>query len=191
MRIVIAQIMWRNFRVNSLAVDHVLDIQPVEGYPHGRKALAMSDLWRTYVHNRPAGLLWLDPDVAADPDDLAAMTDAIEAAPAAVHTGLVKLWPRSTSRDAWIWSHRGGSLGSPAATQIEDVPIAYVSTCFLWTPAQLLDLAFPAGASWQWDQVDVGLSELALTHGIPLYGVAGCRPKHLHYREDHEPQCDL
>lgn len=127
------------------------------------------------------GMLWLDPDVVADPDDLATMTEAVEAIPADLHTGMVKLWPASTSRDAWIWSHRAGRLGTPAATQDETCAPVYVSTCFLWIPARLLDSITPQLPSWGWHGFDVQLSEAALHLGIEAHTVPACRPKHLHF----------
>lgn len=181
MQFPIVQISWCHFRVVSIRTDHVLNCQPGTDYPHGRKALMMSMLWSELGTWGAPGVLWLDPDIAADPDDLAAMTEAVREHPADMHTAAVKLWPESTGRDTWMWSHRGGSLGAPAATQQEDTPVSYVSTGFLYTPARLLDLAFPAGSGWQWDQVDVGLSEIALQAGIPAHLVKGCRPKHLHF----------
>lgn len=181
-----AQVKWCNYRVNSIPADAIMDVWPEPNYPHGRKALHMSQLWNGIRANGIPGVLWLDPDIAADPDDLAAMTSAIDAAPAEMHTGLIKLWPESTGRDHWIWSHRGGTLGKPAATQEVIRTVAYVSTGFLWTPARLLDLAFPSIEGCQWDQVDVALSEYALTHGIPARTVPECRPKHLHFRKDHD-----
>jgi hypothetical protein len=187
MRLPIAQIQWKGFRVNSLAPDYVLDIWPEPGWDHGRKAREMSDLWTGQLAGRAHGVLWMDPDIAADPDDLAAMQQAVSGSTGAMLTGLVKLWPQSTSRHDWIWSHRGGTIGFPAATQDETAPVSYISLGFLWTPSRLLDLAFPAGRNWRWEQVDVGLSELALSHGIPAATVPECRPKHLHYRKEHEP----
>lgn len=136
--------------------------------------------------NSIPGVLWLDPDVAADPDDLEAMRLAVTMAPADMHTGLVKLWPESTGRDDWIWSHRGGTLGYPAATQKDTRTVAYVATGFLWTPARLLDLVFPRLEAAQWQEVDVALSETALEHGIEARTVPGCRPKHLHFTKEHD-----
>lgn len=141
----------------------------------------MASLWTELIPAALPGVLWMDPDVAADPDDLDAMADAVADRPADVHTGMVKGWPASTGRPDWIWSHRSGRLGYPEAHQQEDAPVVYVSTCFLWTPARLLDLAQPVMPAWRWEQVDVGLSELALAHDIPRWAVPGCRPKHLHF----------
>lgn len=188
MRIPICQTVWRNFRIVSLPVDYLLDVHPRPGFPYGLKGRDFSALWRDLPEARPAGLLLLDPDVAADPDDLAAMTAAVLEAPQLLHTGAVKLWPVSTGLDDWIWSHRGGTLGWPAATQQEDVPIAYVATDMLWAPARLLDLVAEAGSDWTVFQFDVGLSEIALAHGIEARLVPGCRPKHLHFTTEHEVQ---
>lgn len=148
-------------------------------------AKGMSDLALLLHHSGAPGVLWLDCDVAADPDDYEAMAAVVQVLPEDVHTGMVKLWPTSTSRDTWIWSHRGGTLGAPAATQDESTPVAYVSTNFLWIPARLLSLAFPAGASWQWTEIDVQLSEIALRNEIPAHAVLACRPKHLHFTAAH------
>jgi hypothetical protein len=146
----------------------------------------MHELWKRVRTYGVTGVLWLDPDVAADPDDYGAMVNAIESIPHAMHTGMVKLWPESTGLDHWIWSHRPGSVGSPVATQDETAPVSYVATGFLYTPARLLDLVFPALADGQWIDVDVTLSEVAMVNGIAAHAVTGCRPKHLHFRKEHD-----
>lgn len=181
MKYITAQIEWQGHRIKSIPIDYVLHIRPAIGYDHGRKALHMAQLWARVRPLGCQGVLWLDPDVAADPDDLGAMLTAVRARPGDMHTGLVKLWPASTGRPEWMWSHRPGKLGFPVATQDEAAQVAYVATGFLWTPARLLDVALPVMAGWQWIEVDVGLSELALRHGIPAHTVPGCRPKHLHF----------
>lgn len=181
-----AQVQWCNYRVISIPVNYIMDVWPEPDYPHGRKAFHMGELWRKLPELAIPGVLWLDPDVAADPDDLAAMTQAIIGSPEDMHTGLVKLWPESTGRDTWIWSHRGGTLGAPVATQEVTPIVSYVSTGFLWTPARLLDIVFPGMMPAQWDQVDVGLSEAALMAGIPARTVPGCQPKHLHFTKEHD-----
>lgn len=131
------------------------------------------------------GVLWLAPDVALDPDDLAAMDNAVAAAPDEVHTGLVKLWPVSTGRKEWMWSHRTGSVGNPVATQDETAPVTYFSMDACYMPHRLLDAGFPRAAQVAWMQVDVVLSEVAAVNGIPASVVPGCRPKHLHFSREH------
>lgn len=113
------------------------------------------------------------------------MQRAVTYRPERVHTGLVKLWPASTGRDDWMWSHRGGHIGQPVATQHEPNPIIYFSLGFLWVPRRLLSLAFPRHEDWRWGEMDVQLSELAYHNQIPVSSVAGCTPKHLHFTEAH------
>jgi len=181
-----AQVQWAGYRVISLPVDAIMDVWPSEEYPHGNKAFHMSEIWNGIKGFGHPGILWLDPDVAADPDDLAAMERAVDQRPGDMHTGLVKLWPESTQLPRWIWSHRGGTLGFPAATQEVTDTCSYVATGFLWTPARLLDLVFPAHQGLQWEQVDVTLSEAALAAGIPARVARACQPKHLHFSREHD-----
>lgn len=146
----------------------------------------MAEIWNGIKGFGHPGVLWLDPDVAADPDDLQAMEKSVSQRPQDMHTGLVKLWPESTQLPDWIWSHRGGTLGYPAATQEVTDVAAYVATGFLWTPARLLELVAPALPAMQWAEVDVALSEAALTAGIPARTVRACQPKHLHFTREHD-----
>ena len=186
MVIPIVQSEWCGYRVRGITPDHVLHIWPEGNWPHGREAKAISDTWQLRPGPWDSGLLLVGCDVAADPDDLEAIRSAVELAPRDVHTGMVKLWPESTGRDDWIWSHRGGSVGFPAATQSETAPVMYFSIGFAWIPARLLNLACPAMESWQWGETDVRLSELALHHGIDAHSVGRCRPKHLHFTKEHD-----
>lgn len=181
-----AQFSWCNFRVESIPPDYVLPIWPTEQYPNGQKAALLSDLWAMRRSFGDPGLLVFDPDVAADPDDLDAMGEAVYDTPADVHTGMVKLWAHSTGRDDWIWSHRGGTIGAPIASQDEAAPVSYFATGFLWLPERLLDLAFPVFRWWTWLELDVRLPELAMEAGIPAHVVSGCRPKHLHFTKEHD-----
>lgn len=183
-KLTVVQTSWRNFRVVGIAADYVLASEPQPGFPSGRKAVLMCDLWASLAAAQLPGILWVDPDVAADPDDLAAMTEAVRAHPGWVHTGMVKLWPISTGHRDWIWSHRGGTMGQPTVTQDETVPVLYIAMGFLWTPRVLLDAAFPRYRGWDYPQIDVGLSELAHDLAIPLATVPACRPKHLHFQPE-------
>ena len=177
----IAQIEWCGFRVNGIEPDHVIRTRPDHLYPHGRKGQGMQD-WYAQVRDRGHhGIVWLDADVAADPDDLAAIDDAIIKRPDYMHTAALKLWPASTGRDDWMWSHRTGDHGSPEATQDISAPVRYVATGMLYTPMKLLSLCYGPLARLQWAEVDVFLSEMALRHDIPARIVLGCRPKHLHF----------
>lgn len=186
MTLLIAQSQWCGHRVISLRADIVMDIWPTPEFPKGDEANQICESWQYAANWAATGLLLLGCDVAADPDDLAAMTEAVEANPGVMHTGMVKLWPASTSRDAWMWSHRGGTLGNPVVLTDAYAPIAYVSLGFLWVPGRLLDLAAPVMGQWQHGQADVNLSELALRNGIPARLVRHCQPKHLHFQREHD-----
>lgn len=186
MVITVAQSQWCGYRIRGIAANYVFDVWPTPDYPHGREARHIARLWQKHGTSAISGLLLVGCDIAADLDDAAEMGWAIISNPRDVHTGMVKLWPASTGREDWIWSHRGGSLGDPAATQDETAPVMYFSIGFVWLPARLLDLACPAMEAWHWGETDVKLSELALINGIPAHAVRHCRPKHLHFQGEHD-----
>ena len=181
----IVQSMWCNYRVISLQADYVIDIWPEENWPTGREAAGICLAWSMARAEGHSGLLLLGLDVAADPDDYDAMVTAVAENIQDLHTGMVKLWPESTGREDWMWSHRGGTLGKPAVLEDGSAPVSYVSLGFLWVPARLLDLAAPEIASWPHGQADVRLSEVALANGVPAHAVQACRPKHLHFQGEH------
>lgn len=186
MRIPIAQSQWCNYRVISLPATYVLDIWPSDAYPKGDEARQIAWMWVVARGQGHPGLLLLGCDVAADPDDLDAMTAAVAARPGDLHTGLVKLWPESTGRNTFMWSHRQGTIGMPVVTSDESGQVSYVSLGFLWVPGRLLDLVSPLMGPWQHGETDVRLSEIALSAGIPAYIVSDCRPKHLHFQKEHD-----
>lgn len=185
MSLPIVQSQWQSFRVESLEADYVLDIKPEHGYPRGREALELSKLWAMLRQMQGSGVLLLGCDVAADPDDYAAMCAAARRQPELVHTGMVKLWPASTKRAEWMWSHRGGKLSAPEATQLDPIRIAYFSLGFLYVPRRLMDLCFPAHDNWRWGEMDVGMSEIAWRNGIRCRAVYDATPKHLHFTPSH------
>jgi hypothetical protein len=185
MSLPIIQSSWKEFRVESLEADHTLDIWPEIGYPKGREALELSRTWAKVRREQHAGVLLLGCDVAADPDDYEAISAAAFIQPLMVHTGMVKLWPASTGRKEWMWSHRGGTLGAPEATQLDPIRIAYFSLGFLYVPRRLMDLCFPKHDDWAHGEMDVGMSEIAWKNNIPVRAVYGATPKHLHFAPSH------
>lgn len=186
MKIPIAQSQWCGYRVISLAANHIIDVWPSPEYPKGNEAGKIAECWESNRDSGYPGLLLLGCDVAADPDDLAAMVASVAQLPADLHTGMVKLWPASTGRQTWMWSHRTGTLGEPAVITDERAQPTYVSLGFLWCPARLLNLAAPIMGRWEHGEADVRLSEVAIRAGIPAHAVADCRPKHLHYQGEHD-----
>jgi hypothetical protein len=185
MSLPIVQSVWCDFFVESLEPDHILDIWPEIGFPKGREALCLSQLWKKLRDTDIPGVLLLGCDVAADPDDYEAISAAAFVEPLMVHTGMVKLWPASTGRAEWMWSHRGGKLGNPEATQLDIIFPTYFSLGFLYVPRRLMDLCFPAHDNWAHGQMDVGMSEIALQNRIRTRVVYGATPKHLHFAPSH------
>jgi hypothetical protein len=185
MGLFIVQSSWQGFRINSLAPHAILPVRPVEGYPRGREALELSNVWMKIRDSGRGGVLLLGCDVAADPDDYYAMATSVHQWPEDVHTGMVKLWPAATKRADWMWSHRDGPLGNPVASQIEPIHPTYFSLGFVFIPHRLMDLAFPAHDDWKWGEMDVGLSEIGIMNHIRVHAVMNCTPKHLHFRPEH------
>lgn len=181
MKLFTVQAEWQGYRINSIPVDHVMHVESPPKYPDNHRAFLMSQASRLARENGHNGVWWLTCDIALDPGDVQAMEDAVHESPELVHTGLVKLWPASTGRDTWMWSHRSGKIGAPTATQDETAPVTYFSIDCVWTPVRLLDLAFPRIEGAQWNHIDLRLSEIAAENDIGARVVAGCRPKHLHY----------
>lgn len=186
MKMPIAQSQWCGYRVISLAANHIIDVWPTPEYPKGMEMALIAECWKANRGQGYPGLLLLGCDVAADPDDLAAMAASVAQLPDDLHTGMVKLWPYSTSRDTWMWSHRAGTISQPEVITDEAVQPTYVSLGFLWVPARLLNIAAPAMRRWRHSEGDVGLSEAAIRHGIPAHAVRDCRPKHLHFQGEHD-----
>lgn len=181
MKIHVTQFQWSGYRINSLPPDHVFDIWPEPGWPQGRKGQLVADYWTKARSSGLEGLLFIDPDIVADPDHLAQVQEAVDQDNQAVYTGWYKLWPASTRRPDWIWSNRPGQVGYPLATQDATQPIAYFSTGFVWVPARLMELATPHLPQIDFAHFDPYLSEVALLHRIPIVGLPRVVLTHVHF----------
>lgn len=156
---------------------HELHIGPEPGFPAGRKGLALAGAWRQLSGSTTDGLLLLDGDVAADVLDLAAMRAAIHSQPGVVHTAPVRLWPKSTNRDGWIWGHWGDG-----PSQVSDPRPWRFSFCFTYVPRAVIEQAVADGLDgWAFPWVDREMSCAARAAGVPVHVVPGCTPKHLHF----------
>jgi len=146
----------------------------------------MAAYWRQVRMAGPAGVIWQDPDIVADPDDLDAMRAAIGDRPTWVHVAAHKLWPASTMRESWVWGHGVMRGDTPVLSNRMQPRAEWFALGLTFTPARLLDLALPHLPAWVFGQVDNGLAAVARQHGIPGQVVPGARPKHLHFypRED-------
>lgn len=181
MRMPIAQIEWSGNRVQGIKPDHVIAAIPEPGWPNGRAAAGRAEVWRQLAEQGCEGVIWLDPDIAADPDDLDALAQFVALHPADVVTATVKLWPASTGRATWMYGHRWSEAVDDLDGQTWHQRPRYWTTSMVWTPAQLLDLAMPEMPDRPWHGFDVWLNRLALAHDIPAWAVPDCQPKHLHF----------
>lgn len=180
------QIQWKHERAESVRPDDILRVAPEDDAPRGRKAALMAAYWWMAKQKGAAGVIWQDPDIVCDPDDLAAMRTAIEYRPTSVAVASHKLWPASTMRDSWVWAHGLHVGGYPVLGQVWQKRAEWFALGLTYTPGRLLDLAYPHMPAWVFGQVDNGLSNIARVHGIPGFAVKDARPKHLHFypRED-------
>jgi hypothetical protein len=157
---------------------HRLRVDPEPGYPFGRKGLQLAAAWRHLAEPHFDGMLVIDGDVMIDPADHAAMMAAIDARPALVHTAPVRIWPASTKRPGWVWSH----WAEAASQDIDRRGVRWFSFCYTYLPRALLEACQAAGLEqWQYPGVDMKVSRQAAAAGIPVNVVPGCWPKHLHW----------
>ena len=132
---------------------HDLHVQPEPAYPFGRKGAALNGMWDHFGTN-PAvlGVLLLDGDVMIDPQDFAAMRDAIYADPAVIWAAPVRLWPVATGRVFWHWGHW---RDKPSQENTGDPDC--VSFSFTYLPRRAWDAAAKRGLrSWRYPLVDPG-----------------------------------
>jgi hypothetical protein len=157
---------------------HHLHIDPEPGHPFGRKGRQFAAAWQQLAGPEFDGMLILDGDVMIDPADHSAMMGAIDAQPGIVHTAPVRIWPASTKRPGWVWSH----WSEQASQDIDREAVAWFSFCYTYLPRALVVRCLRAGlARWRYPGVDMQVSRQAAAAGIPVNVVAGCWPKHLHY----------
>lgn len=156
---------------------HNLTWYPEPDHPFGRRGLAMLRGWSQLSSPATAGMLCLDGDVAIDPHDRATMFAAIDARPAAVHVGPVRIWPASTKQPGWTWGHGRGQL---TRENVPDPDIFGFS--FTYLPRALLESCEQVGMrGWCYPRVDVKVRQRASAIGIKAYTVPGCFPKHLNF----------
>lgn len=141
----------------------------------------MAEAWEHWAAQGAPGVIWIDPDIVADPDDLAAMTARISYWPGAVWCSLHKLWPASTGRDDWVWAHGRWAEPVPEMTQQAMVMPGWFALGMTYTPAILLDKVAADLPCWVFGTIDMGLSAAARATGIPIRVAHECQPKHLHY----------
>jgi hypothetical protein len=155
-----------------------LHVGPEPQYPTGRKGLVLASAWANLGRKQQAsGMLILDGDVAIDPEMTAVMLNVIFEAPDVVHTAPVKIWPASTGRQSWVWSH-----WEKEASQESDPRPRYFSFCFTYLPAALIEACVKAGLEgWQYPNVDASVSDHARRGKFEARAVPGIEPVHLNW----------
>lgn len=186
MHVPLAQIEWNHWRIASVTPTEIIRVAPTPDQPRGRKAALMAEYWRKIRGADAPGVIWMDPDIVADPDDLEAMREQIRDYPEWVHVAAHKLWPASTMRDSWVWGWGVMDGNQHVLSQRMQPHAEWFALGLTYTPARLLDLALPHMPAWVFGQVDSGLGAVARQHRIPGRVVPHARPKHLHFysRED-------
>lgn len=152
---------------------------PETGWPAGRKGAAIAGAWRQLGAGADAdGMLLLDADVAVDPQMVIDMMTAIGSDPESVWTAPVRIWPVSTLRDGWVWSH-----WDQAASQQVDEVANWFSFCFTYVPRALIEHCLKGSRlqSWTYPKVDASMARAARDMGIKGRVVPDCFPVHLHW----------
>ena len=180
-RVVFVRVLWDR-QPSPLEVPGIrhfdLRVTPEPAWPYGRKGLALLGAWKQLRTRQCTGMLIQDGDVAVDPLDVAVMLQTVGRYPGQVWTAPVRLWPRSTQRDTWVWGHWGAAGPSQQPTPEP----TFFSFCFTYLPRRVLEHAERAGMeNWTFPGVDRRMSLAARAAGIPVRVVDGCQPKHLHY----------
>jgi hypothetical protein len=151
-----------------------IHILPEPEFPTGRKGLSLARYWQQQQQGRERiGILLLDGDVLADPEDIRAMRRAIGDETGAVHTAPVKLWYQGE----WVWSHQGEDM--QLTKECLTAPY-YFSFGLTYIPAAVMNAAIKAGLdSWYYPYVDENVSHIARKIDVPVRVVLAAYPKHI------------
>lgn len=145
-------------------------------FPTGRKGLMLARYWQQQQQGHARiGILLLDGDVIADPEDIRAMVWAIDDAPESVHIAPVKLWYGGQ----WFWSHQSEEMQLTRECLLHPF---YFSFCLTYIPASVMVASIKAGlADWYYPYVDENVSKIANKIGVSVNVVLQSYPKHLHW----------
>lgn len=121
------------------------------------------------------GIMIMDGDVVADPEDIRAMAFAVSEETDAVHTAPVKLWYSGQ----WVWSHQGEDM--QLTKECLTSPY-YYSFCLTFIPADVMNASIKAGlADWYYPYVDENVSRITQKLKVPVRVVLNAYPKHVHW----------
>lgn len=141
----------------------------------------MAASWVTWRARGASGIITLDPDVVADPDDIETMRGFIDYDNSCVWASMHKLWPASTHRDTWVWAFGKVNGDRPVMSQSTEGPYGWFALGMTYLPAALLDIAVRDMPLWEFGMIDMGLSRTAREHGFTINVAGNCHPKHVHF----------
>lgn len=172
---------WQDQHLSPCVATFHYAAQPSAEHPHGLKGAILADLWRDLADSGINGMATKDGDVAADPSDLALLQAAAARQPEAVHTGQLKLWPRSSGHPDWIYGHQVRSGTEISWTRDRVTSAEQCGTGFAWWPAAVLDKCAEELAGTAYPGVDQLLSRTARDLGLPIRVISACQPRHLNF----------
>jgi hypothetical protein len=153
-----------------------IHISPEPEYPCGRKGLMLARYWEQQKEGIDRiGIMILDGDVLADPEDIRALAESVASEPDAVHTAPVRLWYSGQ----WFWSHQGEDMKLTRECLMNPY---YFSFCLTFIPTEVMNAAIKAGLdTWYYPYVDKNMSEIAAKIGAPVRVALKSYPKHMHW----------
>lgn len=157
-------------------------VSPEPGYPAGRKGLQLAGAWAQYAGRDITGMVIMDGDVVADPEDIREMLNAIHVAPRSVWTAWARLWRPVDGVDpwpGWVWGHWARN---PSQDRLEAsyTPRRF-SFCLTYLPRHLIEDCRRNGLeNWTFPHVDRRVAARAEALDIPV-GVVDIEVKHVHW----------
>jgi hypothetical protein len=157
---------------------YLLHINPSADHPFGEKGKVLANGWRQLGNENMAGMLILDGDVAIEPGDLTNMLAAIHEHDKMVVVAPVRIWPKSTKRNSWVWSH----WSDHGSQVMETENVRWFTFNFTYLPRKVIEQALSDGlVDWTYPSVDTRMSKAAMRAEVPVYVAENVLPKHLHF----------
>lgn len=175
MTVLCLRMLWKGKGVEPFPIQgfHQVDIIPSEEHPFGQRGLVLWSAWVQASDTSTTGMLLLDGDVVVDPEDIRHMFNAIAEQPDIVLTAPIKIWPKSTKRQHWVWGHT-------LTQDIEGTPTRFTFG-FTYIPRGLIESYCIEMKTWKYPYADMEMSKAAFEVHTPIEVVLTCEPKHLNF----------
>ena len=159
-----------------------VEILPTSDAPRGRYGETILEIFAE-TPNAP-GIVVVEQDIAAGPEAVSAMDQAIAGDPDSLWALPYRLYPTSTSRTGAIWAHRGGLPQSwEVVSATERCPselMAFGLGC-TYLPRVLLDYMHQHLDAWDYPLLDTTLSRVAHELGVSMRSVDHHEAVHMHW----------